>query len=95
MACRSRRTAGVIDALEKKIDAVTQEERYLKARAEQHETQREQMIAEIQSKSKKGGTTARGEKENVDDTMELDDMPNSSAGNVLGNLLGLGGKRNK
>jgi hypothetical protein len=53
------------------------------------------MIAEIQSKSKKGGTTARGEKENVDDTMELDDMPNSSAGNVLGNLLGLGGKRNK
>jgi hypothetical protein len=92
---RSRRTAGVIDALEKKIDAVAQEEKYLKARAEHHETQREQMIAEIQSKSKKGGTTARGEKENIDDTMELDDMPNSSTGNVLGNLLGLGGKRTK
>lgn len=91
----SRRTAGVIDALEKKIDAVTLEEKHLKARAEQHEIQREQMITDIQNKSKKGGGTGRGEKENTDDTMELDDMPNSGAGNMLGNLLGLGGKRTK
>jgi hypothetical protein len=69
------------------------EEKHNKTYMEQHEAAREAMIAEIQSKSKKGGG-ARIEKDHPDDTMELDDMPNSGTG-TLGNLLGLGAKRNK
>lgn len=74
--------------MDKKIDVVLQEEKSAKVIAEQHEQQREAMIAEIQTKSKKG----RGDKDVLDDTMELDDMPNSGGG-ALSNLLGL--KRNK
>jgi hypothetical protein len=87
--CRSGRTAGVIDALDKKIEAVNQEEKAAKSAAEQHELQREAMIADIQTKSKKG----RADKENAEDNMELDDMANSGGG-VLSNLL-QGNKRNK
>ncbi|PVF97538.1 hypothetical protein CPB86DRAFT_874012 [Serendipita vermifera] len=85
----SGRTAGVIDALDKKIEAVNQEEKAAKIAAEQHELQREAMIADIQAKSKKG----RGDKENAEDNMEIDDMANSGGG-VLSNLL-QGNKRNK
>jgi len=92
---RSRRTAGVIGALDKKIDAVILEEKNAKAHTEHHEAQREAMIAEIQSKSKKARGGGGGDKDHLDDTMELDDMPNSGGGNSLTGFLGLGGKRNK
>ncbi|CAG8578932.1 5450_t:CDS:2 [Acaulospora colombiana] len=85
----SGRTAGVIDALDKKIEVVNQEEKAAKIAAEQHELQREAMIADIQAKSKKG----RPDKENAEDNMEIDDMANSGGG-VLSNLL-QGNKRNK
>jgi len=91
----SRRTAGVIGALDKKIDAVILEEKNAKAHTEHHEAQREAMIAEIQSKSKKARGGGGGDKDHLDDTMELDDMPNSGGGNSLTGFLGLGGKRNK
>ncbi|KAG8835782.1 hypothetical protein FRC17_001176 [Serendipita sp. 399] len=84
------RTAGVIAALDKKIEGVTQQEKNVKISLEQHEAQREAMIQEIQAKSKKG----RAEKDVSEDTMELDDMPNSG-GSTLGSLLGFGNKRNK
>lgn len=70
------------------------EEKHNKAYMEQHEAAREAMIAEIQSKSKKGGGI-RGDKDHPEDTMELDDMPNSGGGSALSGILGLGGKRNK
>ncbi|KAG8824978.1 hypothetical protein FRC19_000663 [Serendipita sp. 401] len=86
----SQRTAGVIAALDKKIEGVMQQEKNAKLSLEQHEAQREAMIQEIQAKSKKG----RAEKDAAEDTMELDDMPNSG-GSTLGSLLGFGNKRNK
>ncbi|KAG8801532.1 hypothetical protein FRC16_000264 [Serendipita sp. 398] len=89
-SCRSQRTAGVIAALDKKIEGVMQQEKNAKLSLEQHEAQREAMIQEIQAKSKKG----RAEKDAAEDTMELDDMPNSG-GSTLGSLLGFGNKRNK
>lgn len=96
-ANRSKKTAGVLAALDKKIETVTLEEKRLKHTAEQHEIQREATISEIQAKSKKGQQGGQGkmnDKENADDVMELDDMPNSGGAGVLG-MLGLGGKRNK
>lgn len=83
----SRRTAGVIGALDKKIDAVILEEKNAKIYMEQHEQAREAMITDIQSKSKKGRMI---EKEQTEDTMELDDMPNSGGGGTLSGFLGLG-----
>lgn len=70
------------------------EEKQNKAYMEHHEATREAVIAEIQSKSKKGGG-ARGDKDHPEDTMELDDMPNSGLGGSLSGFLGLGGKRTK
>ncbi len=70
---------------------VIAEEKYTKQQTEQHEQLREAMIADIQLKSKKG----RGEKDHPEDTMELDDMPNSGVGGTLSGFLGLGGKRTK
>jgi hypothetical protein len=80
----------VIDALDKKIETVLQEEKHAKQLAEQHEQQREAMIAEIQAKA--NNRKGRGDKDILDDSMELDDMPNTGGGG-LSNLLGL--KRNK
>lgn len=78
----------MIDALDKKIEVVLQEEKNAKLSAETNEQQREAMIAEIQAKNKQ----RRTDKDIMDDTMELDDMPNTGGG-TLSNLLGL--KRNK
>ncbi|CAG7852363.1 COP9 signalosome complex subunit 7b Short=SGN7b; Short=Signalosome subunit 7b; AltName: Full=JAB1-containing signalosome subunit 7b [Serendipita indica DSM 11827] len=84
----SQRTAAVLGTLDKKIEAVTLEEKNEKQAFENHEAQREAMIQEIQSKAKKGR-----EKEPIEDPMEVDEGPNSGA-SALGSLLGLG-KRNK
>lgn len=77
----------MLSVLDKKIESVISEEQASKLALEDHEKQRELLIADIQSKSKK-----TREKDGSEDPMELDDVGGGSQGG-LGALLGL--KRNK
>jgi COP9 signalosome complex subunit 7 len=87
---RSLRTTTILATLDKKIDTVLSEEKATKLTQEEHEKLREQLIAELQAKSKKGRDGKDG-----DDVMEVDDMGPGGMAAGVGALLGLGAKRAK
>jgi len=88
----SQRTAIILATLDKKIDAVLSEEKAAKVAQEEHEKLREQLIADLQAKSKKGrdGKDGAGE-----DMMEVDDMGTGGMTGSVGALLGFGAKKTK
>jgi COP9 signalosome complex subunit 7 len=88
---RSQRTATILATLDKKIDAVLSEEKAAKLAQEEHEKLREQLIAELQAKSKKG----RDGKDGVEDVMDVDDMGAGGMAGSVGALLGFGAKKSK
>jgi len=89
---RSQRTAIILATLDKKIDAVLSEEKATKLAQEEHEKLREQLIAELQAKTKKG----RDGKDGVgEDVMEVDDMGAGGMAGSVGALLGFGAKKTK
>lgn len=91
-SARSQRTAIILATLDKKIDGVLSEEKAAKVAQEEHEKLREQLIAELQAKSKKGrdGKDGTGE-----DMMEVDDMGTGGMTGSVGALLGFGAKKTK
>jgi len=87
----SQRTAIILATLDKKIDAVLSEEKAAKLAQEEHEKLREQLIAELQAKSKKG----RDGKDGIEDVMDVDDIGAGGMAGSVGALLGFGAKKSK
>lgn len=67
------------------------EENATKLAQEEHEKHREQLIAELQAKSKKG----RDGKDVGEDVMEVDDIGAGGMAGSVGALLGFGAKKTK
>lgn len=87
----SQRTAIILATLDKKIDTVLSEDKAAKLAQEEHEKLREQLIVELQAKSKKG----RDGKDGVDDVMDVDDIGAGGMAGSVGALLGFGAKKTK